>query len=252
LRENKKLIKAPQDVQPKNTLILDLDQSEAEVLAQMKAKTRYNIRLAERRGVKTRQSVSQKDIDAFLKLIAITSQRDHFKAHSAAYYQKMADFFGCQGLLKIFLAEYKDQVLVANLVFFWGKAATYLHGASGNSHRNLMAPHLLQWTQILEAKKQGCGEYDFWGIAGEAKSAKRPPAIACASGASGRGKAPACHRLLAKPTAGRQSGGAECKVKGWEGITRFKKGFGGKEVSYAGTYDFILNPFWYKIYRLIR
>ncbi|MDP2918316.1 MAG: peptidoglycan bridge formation glycyltransferase FemA/FemB family protein, partial [bacterium] len=193
----------------------DLDQSEAEILAQMKAKTRYNIRLAKRRGVKIRQSINQEDIDAFLKLIAITSQRDHFKAHSAAYYQKMADFFGCQGLLKIFLAEYKDQVLAANLVFFWGKRATYLHGASGNSHRNLMAPHLLQWTQILEAKKQGRGEYDFWGIAGEAKSVK-------------------------------------CKAKSWEGITRFKKGFGGREISYAGTYDIILNNFWYKIYRLLR
>jgi len=215
LGENKKLVKVPQDIQPRATLILNLDQSEAEILVQMKAKTRYNIGLAKRKGVIARQSVDQKDIDPFLKLIAATSRRDHFQAHPEIYYQKMVDFFGKRGLLKIFLAEYKDKVLAANLAFFWGKTATYLHGASSNEFRNLMASHLLQWEQILEAKKQGLSEYDFWGILEKVQSSK-------------------------------------CKVQGWEGITRFKKGFGGKELSYAGTYDLILDNFWYKIYRLFK
>ncbi len=213
-----KVVQSPRDVQPRSTLILDLTKSEEEILAEMKPKTRYNIRLAQRKGVVVRQGVGQKDLDLFLSLVKETSRRDGFKIHPEFYYQKMVDFLGTEGLLKIFLAEFKGKVLAANLVLFLGKRATYLHGASSNEYRNVMAPHLLQWEQILEAKRRGCKEYDFWGIRTESRIKNQ--------------------ELRDNET--------------WEGISRFKKGFGGNEVNYAGTYDFILDNFWYKIYRFIR
>ncbi|MFA4880170.1 MAG: peptidoglycan bridge formation glycyltransferase FemA/FemB family protein [Candidatus Doudnabacteria bacterium] len=218
-----KVVQSPKDIQPRSTLILDITRSEEENLAQMKPKTRYNIRLAQRKGVRVRQGAEQADLNIFLSLIKETSRRDRFKIHPEFYYQKMVDFLGKEGVLKIFLAKLQGKVLAANLVLFWGERATYLHGASGNANRNVMAPHLLQWEQIREAKQSGCREYDFWGIMPE-------------SGIR------------------REEGGIETnnELSSWVGITRFKKGFGGREVNYAGTYDFVLNHFWYKIYRLFR
>lgn len=207
----KKATKSLGNVQPKKTLILDLDQSEEEVLAKMKSKTRYNIRLAQKKGVSIRQSVGQKDFGFFLSLTNETAKRDGFKAHSELYYQKMFDFFVKLGILKIFLAEFNGKIIAANLVLFWGGWVTYLHGASSSLQRNLMAPYLLQWEQILTAKRQGYSQYDFWGIMAQGNS-----------------------------------------YKSWAGITRFKTGFGGREVGYAGTYEIILNNFWYKIYRFTK
>lgn len=205
-----KVVQSPKDIQPRSTLILDITGSEEEILAQMKPKTRYNIRLAQRKGVRVRQGAEQTDLNIFLSLIKETSRRDRFKIHPEFYYQRMVDFLGKEGVLNIFLAELQGKVLAANLVLFWGERTTYLHGASGNANRNVMAPHLLQWEQIREAKRSGRREYDFWGIV------------------------------------------SEKEIPNWAGITRFKKGFGGREVNYAGTYDFALNHFWYKIYRLFR
>ncbi|MDD5626921.1 MAG: peptidoglycan bridge formation glycyltransferase FemA/FemB family protein [Patescibacteria group bacterium] len=218
-----KVVQSPKDIQPRSTLIWDITGSEEEILAQMKPKTRYNIRLAQRKGVRVRQGVEQTDLNIFLSLIKETSQRDGFKIHPEFYYQKMVDFLGKEGILKIFLAELQEKVLAANLVLFWGERATYLHGASGNANRNVMAPHLLQWEQIREAKRFGCREYDFWGIMSELGIRNQELGI---------------------KTNDEQSS--------WVGITRFKKGFGGREVNYAGTYDFALNHSWYKIYRLFK
>jgi len=204
-------IKETSSVQPKHTLVLDLEKSEEELLVEMHPKTRYNIGLAERKGVKIRFSNDKKDLDKFLELIKITSERDKFLPHAENYYKKMFASLG-DGILQVALAEYEDQVLTANLVMFFGNTATYLHGASSNKHRNLMAPHLLQWEMIKKAKEQGFKNYDFWGIAPE---------------------------------------GSE-KEKAWTGVTRFKRGFGGQEISYPGTFDIPLNSFWYKLYRIVK
>jgi lipid II:glycine glycyltransferase (peptidoglycan interpeptide bridge formation enzyme) len=67
-------------------------------------------------------------------------------------------------ILKLYIAEYKGKIIAANLVLLFGKTATYMHGASDNEHRNLMAPYLLQWQQIVDAKKAGCERYDFGGV----------------------------------------------------------------------------------------
>ena len=199
------------------TLTLDLNKSEDELLAEMKQKTRYNIRLAEKQGVKIKVSNNlEKDIDIFYQLAKETAKRDGFDIHLKEHYEKMLSVGRHEMLdqvrhdngvnVKLFLAEYQNKIIAANIVVFFGSRASYLHGASSNEHRNLMAPYLLQWEQIKEAKNRGCQIYDFWGI----------------------------------------------NEKNWPGVTRFKKGFGGKEIDYVGTYDYVFNKKWYWIYRFAK
>jgi len=191
------------NIQPSKTLILNIEKSEQELLEQMHYKTRYNIQLARKRGVEIRNPKSEiRNFEEFWKLMKQTSKRDKFHPHPKEYYKKLLQIPG----VELFVAEYQGRVIAANIVLFYERAVIYLHGASDYKHRNLMAPFLLQWSQILEAKKRGCIEYDFWGI----------------------------------------------DEKKWPGVTRFKKGFGGHEISYPGAYDLVFQPMWYKIYKIAR
>ena len=197
------------DVQPSKTLILDLSESEEKLLSQMHEKTRYNIGLAQRKGVIIKNSqfpIPNSQFEIFWNLMQQTAQRQKIKLHSKIYYQKQLQIPDGDLKMMLFVAEYKNQVIAANIVALFGKAATYLHGGSGNAFKNLMAPHLLQWEQIREAKRQGCVQYDFWGI----------------------------------------------DENRWPGITRFKKGFGGREVNYSGTWDLVFQPAWYRMYQLVK
>ncbi|MFH1173338.1 MAG: peptidoglycan bridge formation glycyltransferase FemA/FemB family protein [bacterium] len=165
LKNNNFVKTAP--VQPQNTLRLSLDQPAEKILAGFHQKTRYNIRLAEKKGIKIRISTSENDLDAFWQLIKQTSVRDKFNSHPREYYSALVRGLGGQGLLKIFIAEHGGKVLAVNLNIFFGDTAIYLHGASSDESRNLMAPYLLQWAAIQEAKKLGFRYYDFWGVAPE-------------------------------------------------------------------------------------
>ena len=153
--------KKSRNLQPKKTLILDISKSEQELLNQMHYKTRYNIQLAQRKGIKTQISkLKSQNFNNFWKLMLQTTKRDKFHSHPKEYYKKLLEMPGAE----MFLAEYKNKIIVANIVVFWNRQTIYLHGASDYEYRNLMAPHLLQWEQIKQAKKRGCTEYDFWGI----------------------------------------------------------------------------------------
>ena len=158
--ENVCLVKS---VQPADTLLLDLNKTEDELLAEMHQKTRYNIRLAKKKGVKIEKIEDKaKAINIFSKLIKETSVRDKFTPHSDNYYQKILKALDKNVCL--WVAKYEDKILVANIIVNFGDTVIYLHGASSNEHRNLMAPHLLQWEQIKWAKENGFQIYDFWGI----------------------------------------------------------------------------------------
>jgi peptidoglycan pentaglycine glycine transferase (the first glycine) len=148
------------NVQPGKTLLLDLTKSAEELLAVMHPKTRYNIRLAEKKGVEIREG-SQSDLDNFYDLISSTYNRKHLKVYNKGYYQKLLENLTNA---KIYLAEYQNKILAANLILFYGDTATYLHGGSSEEDKNIMAPHLLQWEIIKLAKAQGYRYYDFWGI----------------------------------------------------------------------------------------
>jgi len=158
-----KIKKSSVDMQPREILILDILKSEEEILAGMKQKTRYNIKLAEKKGVKIYNSREEKCVEEFLRLVNITAKRDKITTHPEGYYRKMFEIIPGD-ILKLYVAEYEEKIIAANLVLFFGKMATYMHGASDNEHRSAMAPYLLQWYQILDAKKAGCERYDFGGV----------------------------------------------------------------------------------------
>lgn len=157
---------SPKQIQPSKTLILDISKSEEELLSQMHQKTRYNIRLAQRKGVEIQlwSGSSSQEISIFLDLLEQTAKRDKFHIHPLEYYQKMLEILGKEGMLKLFLARHQDKIIAANLVCFFGQTATYLHGAADYDFRQLMAPHLLQWQAIRQAKQLDLKYYDFWGI----------------------------------------------------------------------------------------
>jgi len=142
--------------------LLKIDFSEEELLQKMKPKTRYNLRLAERKGVKVTVGGNEL-LDIFYDLLEQTTQREKFKPHLKEHYQKLLDVFGDQ--IKIFLAQYNHQALAASMVLFFGQTAYYLHGASTSVKRYLMPTYLLHWQAIQEAKKLNCQFYDFGGLA---------------------------------------------------------------------------------------
>ncbi len=161
-------------VQPRKTLVLDLTQSEEAIFQGFQHKTtRYNIRFAENKGVKiTEAEPTQKNTDIFYNLLQKTSQRDGFRHYPKEYFTKLFSSTGDGPLrarrgpspVRLFFAEWQENVIAASVLVFFGERATYLHAASDYQHRNLMAPYLLQWKQILFAKQMGCVAYDFWGI----------------------------------------------------------------------------------------
>jgi len=154
---SKKLIKTI-DIQPSKTLLLSLKQSEAEILAQMHQKTRYNIRLAEKKNliIKTSAECSEQ----FLDLLEETKQRDQFRTHSRSYYKTMIETETVN-----LVTVWDDEILLAgSLIAKHGDTVTYVHGASSSLKRELMAPYFLHWQTILQAKAEGFSWYDWQGI----------------------------------------------------------------------------------------
>jgi peptidoglycan pentaglycine glycine transferase (the first glycine) len=220
LSEEIKVKKSFVDMQPREILILDISKSEEEILAGMKQKTRYNVKLAQKKEVKIYDSREEKYIQEFLRLVKVTSQRDKITSHPESYYRKMFEEIP-DNILKLYVAEFEGEIIAANLVLFFGGTATYMHGASDNENRNLMAPYLLQWQQIVDAKKAGCTQYDFGGV----KIQPHPsPLLIKARGNS------------------------------WSGITKFKTGFAPdvQPIQFPGSYDIMLRLGKYNLYRALQ
>ncbi len=217
-------VKAPHDMQPRQIFVLDISKEEDILQREMKAKTRYNIRLAERKGVVCRSYDSgsgnfQEKMDKFLDLVEMTAKRKGVKFHRRQYYRQMMKSIPKENL-KLYLAEYRGKVLTSNLIIFYGEVATYLHGASADEYKNVMAPFLLQWKIIGDAKKRGFSRYDLGGV----KVVKT------------------------------KSGKYEIASGNWQGISRFKLGFSQTTVpiEFPGSYDVILNKRKYLMYRLLQ
>jgi len=150
------------DFQPSKTIILDLKKSEIELLKEMHSKTRYNIRLAQKHGVKVFKSNEEKYLNIFLDLLHQTSEREKFKIYPDNYYKKLLN--SESKFATLYLAEHQNRILAAHLLIFFNHTATYLHGASSREHKEVMAPYLLHWQTIQQAKKENIYFYDFWGI----------------------------------------------------------------------------------------
>jgi lipid II:glycine glycyltransferase (peptidoglycan interpeptide bridge formation enzyme) len=153
---------SPEQIQFRNTVIVDLTPDTDAMLAAMKSKWRYNIRLAERKGVTVRQG-NDADIPLFYKIYAQTAARDGFLIRPKAYYAEVWQRFLDTGRAEMLLAEVNGDVVAGLILFIFGHTAWYIYGASTGQHRNLMPNHLLQWTAMCRAKERGCTCYDMWG-----------------------------------------------------------------------------------------
>jgi peptidoglycan pentaglycine glycine transferase (the first glycine) len=151
-----------EQIQFRNTFLLDLSKSEDTLLAEMKQKTRYNIRLAARKGVNVRRG-DMNDFDLLYRMYAETSVRDGFAIRNPAYYQDAWGSFIQAGLAKPFIAQVNESPVAAIIIYKYAGTALYMYGMSRDQHRKKMPNHLLQWEAIRWAKQQGCSAYDFWG-----------------------------------------------------------------------------------------
>jgi lipid II:glycine glycyltransferase (peptidoglycan interpeptide bridge formation enzyme) len=154
-------------VQPNFVFRLDIRPDESVLLANMHAKWRYNIRLAEKKGVVIREAVDKKDLQVFYQILLDTASRDHFLVRGYEYFEWMWDYLVETGYARIFLADYQGQVIAGTLALILGEKAWYLYGASSNEYRNVMPNYLIQWEMIRWARQNGCTLYDFRGVSGD-------------------------------------------------------------------------------------
>lgn len=154
------------NIQPRATILLDIREEPDALLKSFHHKTRYNIRLAEKKGVIVREENSRTGIDHYYSLFKTTSERNRFLILKKEYFVRLWETLSPPGYCTVFTAFFEDQPLASILVTQFGKRMTYLYGASSNQHRNLMPNHLLHWKAILRAREQGMETYDFWGIPG--------------------------------------------------------------------------------------
>jgi len=153
---------SPEQIQFRNTMLIDLRPDEDALLAAMKSKWRYNIRLAGRRGVRVRAG-SVVDLQTFYALYLETSRRDGFLIRPFTYYQAIWEAFLRAGQGHLLLAEADGDVIAGLFLLRFGPTAWYFYGASSSQGRNRMPNHLLQWEAMRWAKAQGCTVYDLWG-----------------------------------------------------------------------------------------
>jgi peptidoglycan pentaglycine glycine transferase (the first glycine) len=218
-------------VQPARTIMLDLAPDPETLLAQMKEKWRYNVRLAGRKGVTVREARSEDDVRAWYALLQTTGERDRFGIHTLDYYLRCWQIFAPRGQLCLFLAEHDrpelpqetpgllqgtpghpqgmpgrpqgdvPTLLGGIFVALFARQAIYLYGASSNEQRQLMPNYLLQWRAICWAREQGAASYDFWGI----------PAT-------------------------------DDENEPMAGVYRFKSGWGGRVTRFVGDYEHVYRP----------
>lgn len=203
-----------QTIQPRRTLVVDLQGNEELVLARMKQKTRYNIRLAKRKGIRVHPS---EDIETFHRLIMLTGERDVFGVHSLDYYRRAHELFSREGNCTLLQAEFEGEPIAALMAFRRGSRAWYFYGASGNEHRERMPTYLLQWEAMRWARAGGCTTYDLWGI-------------------------PDVDEDILETEFTRRSEGL------W-GVYRFKRGFGGEMKRAHRALNRVYRPILYRLYR---
>ncbi|MGI5839963.1 MAG: lipid II:glycine glycyltransferase FemX [bacterium] len=154
-------------VQPKFVFRLDIARDLDAVFADFASKTRYNIRLAERKGVIVVSGADKEMLPAFYGILQETAARDRFLIRSYSYFDDIWELFVRAGKARLFMAEYEGKIIAGTLAFLLGDKAWYLYGASSNRHRNVMPNYLLQWEMIRWAKENGCAMYDFRGVSGD-------------------------------------------------------------------------------------
>jgi peptidoglycan pentaglycine glycine transferase (the first glycine) len=203
-------------VQPRRTLVVDIAPDEDAILAAMKQKTRYNVRLAGRKGVMVREA-SEADLPAFHALMATTGERDAFDVHTPAYYESAFRLFAPRNQARLLLAEVEQEAVATVMAFALSPRSWYFYGASSNAHREKMPTYLLQWEAIRWAKSLGCTSYDLYGVPDQDEETLEDQFTQRSDGL-------------------------------W-GVYRFKRGFGGKVMRSVGAWDRVYAPVRYRLYR---
>ena len=195
----------------KYTFQIDLQKSEDELLKSLSSKTRYNIRLAGRKGVEIINDDSKESFGEYLKLVEETTQRQQYYAHNQSYHRLMWQTLQPAGIAHLLKAVYRGETLASWIVFTFNGVGYYPYGASTRKYKELMASNLLMWEAIKFAKTKDCHTFDMWGSLGPNPDEKDP----------------------------------------WYGFHRFKAGYGGRLVEFAGSYDLVLQSRLYGLYNLV-
>ncbi|HEX8923209.1 MAG TPA: peptidoglycan bridge formation glycyltransferase FemA/FemB family protein [Patescibacteria group bacterium] len=191
--------------------VINLDKTEDELLQQMHAKTRYNVKVANRHDVRVIEKTTDDGFEIYLKLLFDTTKRQGFYLHSEKYHRDLWQILKKTGIPHIMLATYNGEALAAFMLFTLKDRLFYPYGASLDTHREVMAPTLLMWESIKFGRSLGLKSFDMWGSLGP----------------------------HAKDT-----------EQGF-GFHRFKQGYGGTLVQFVGTYDLVINEPLYKIYNIV-
>ena len=210
----------------KYTFIIDLTKNEDELLKNMHQKTRYNIRLAEKKGVKTEIDNSSKMFEVYIKLTQATTKRQKFYAHDENYHRLMWETLKTQNSrvksqnyeidpnklqAHLLVVNYKQKTLVTYVLFTFKDTLYYPYGASSDEHREVMASPLTMWEAIRFGKSLGLKKFDMWGALSPNPNTKDP----------------------------------------WYGFHRFKEGYGPVLTAFIGSFDLVINPFLYEIYKIL-
>lgn len=199
--------------QPKCVMQLDLDKPIDEIFASFKEKWRYNIRLAERKGVTVNLDCTREDLPTFYALLKETAERDGFLVRNLKYFEDMWDLLVPPGYMRVALTYHDGKPIAGAVAYIFGDKAMYTYGASSNERRNVMPNHLMQWKMIQWAKESSCKWYDFRGVS---------------------------------PL--KQNDGNDHLA----GLNRFKDGFSPRFVEYIGEYDMVLSPSYYWLWNVAR
>ncbi len=204
----------------KYSFVLDLTPAEETLLASMHSKTRYNIRVAERHGVKVVEDNSEEGFEQFMKLYSETTTRQKFYAHTNSYHKQLWEILTSSKtnetnaltyhLFHAKIEDPKPQILTSWVLFTFNNVLYYPYGASSREHRDAMANNLIMWKAIKFGKEKKCTEFDMWGALGPEPDSKDP----------------------------------------WYGFHRFKEGYGARLTEFAGSYDLILNPPMYEVSKM--
>ena len=196
--------------QPRYVMKVDISMDEEALLASFHPKWRYNLRLAEKKGVRITSECTREDVPLFYEVLQETCKRDGFAVRAISYYYDIWDLLIEQGLGAMFLGRVEDQVVCGALTLALGRQAWYVYGASSNRFRNTMPNHLMQWEMMKWAKQRDCSVYDMRGVARET--------------------------------------GSEGEDGGLHGLNRFKRGFGAVYSEYLGEFDLVYSPLWYGLF----
>jgi len=194
------LVKSAKSLFTKYNFLIDLKRSQDQILSSFHQKTRYNIGIAQKKGVQVYVSQEDVDFEIYLKLYFETTKRQGYFGHTQAYHKKVWEILKKADMARLLIAKYQNKPLVAWMVLNFGNTLYYPYGGSSQEHREVMASNLVCFEAIALGKRMGLNYFDMWGALGPNASSSDP----------------------------------------WFGFHRFKAGYGPMHVEYIGTYDLIL------------